>query len=174
MFLRIFIIFSLIITLCSPAAMAGEDARLYAQARKMAKSGQTDFAFMQYQAILRNYPKSRFTEQALFADGEYNFTIQDYAQAKTAFQAFLAQYPQSRGRLFALAYLWRITRAQNDEAAAKDFEKEMIAQKQVSLVFRDRKEYKYLSPLNHTFKAAIHIDKIEIYMEGELFAKISY
>ena len=50
----------------------------------------------------------------------------------------------------------------------------IITEKQVSLVFRDRKEYKYLTPLNHTLKAAIHIDMIEIYVEGELFAKISY
>ena len=170
---RILFIFA-ILSLSSSPAFAGEDARLYAEARKMAQAGQTDFAFMQYQTILRDYPSSRFTEQALFAEGEYNFMVQNYDQAKEAFQSFLIHYPDSKGKMFALIHLWRIAQIQNDAAAAKNFEKEVVTQKQVSLVFRDRKEYQYISPLNHIFKAAIHIDKIEIYAGGELFAKISY
>lgn len=166
-----FIIFFLSLTL---RAFAGEDDRLYARARKMAKAGKIEFAFMQYSAILRDYPASRYTESAWFGKGEYHFLSKDYQQAKAAFEALLAHYPNSAGKLFALAYLWKIAMLQMDEAAAKNFEKEMINYRQVSLVFRDRKEYRYISPLNNLFKAAIHIDKIEIYLEGELFAKISY
>ena len=170
---RIFILFISII-LCASTVFAGEDARLYAQAQKMAKAGQKDFAFMQYQTILRDYPVSRFREQALFGKGEYYFLINNDRQAKEAFTSFLTEFPQSNGRLFALAYLWRIAQSQRDEDSLKTLEKEIITQKQVSLVFRDRKEYKYLSPLNNVCLAAIHIDKIEFYVGGELFAKISY
>ena len=165
------IIFFLSLT---PAASAGGDARLYAQARKMAKAGKIDFAFMQYAAILRDYPESRHAESAWFGTGEYHFLTKDYQQAKAAFESLLNQCPDSAGKLFALAYLWKIAVLQMDEAAAKNFEREMITYRQVSLVFRDRKEYRYISPLNNIFKAAIHIDKIEIYLEGELFAKIFY
>ena len=165
---------SIFIILWSSSVFAGEDTRLYTEARKMAKAGQKDFAFMQYQTILRDYPASPFAEQALFGKGEYCFMIANYPQAEEAFQAFLQRYPKSSGRIFALAHLLSIARAQNNSAAAEKLEKEIITQKQVSLVFRDRKEYKYLSPLNQTYKAAIHIDKIEIYVGGELFAKISY
>jgi hypothetical protein len=171
--LRNFII-SISIILYAAVAFAGEDATKYAQARKMAKAGQKDFAFMQYQTILRDYPNSRFTEPALFGKGEYYFLIEDYRQAKEAFEGFLTQFPKSNGRMFALAYLWRIAKLQNDEATAQDLANQIVTQKQVSLVFRDRKEYKYLSPLNNNFLAAIHIDKIEVYLGGELFAKISY
>src|SRR5437773_1041895 len=127
---KIFIM-SLVMSLWGPVVFAGEDARLYAQARKMANAGPVDFAFMQYQTILRDYPISRFTEPALFAQGEYYYMMEDYNQAKKAFETFLERYPQSKGKLFALAYLWRIAHSKNDEASAKNFEREMIAQKQV-------------------------------------------
>lgn len=154
---------------------ASEDGGIYAMARKMARQGQADFAFMQYQRILRDYPESKYAEPAWFAQGEYNFMIGNYPKAKETFQSFLEKYPLSKGRLFALAYLLRIAQAQNDETKAKEAETEVIKYKQVSLVFRDRQEFRYKSPLkNYSFKAAIHIDKIEIYAGGELFAKIVY
>ena len=170
---RIFLI-GVFISLSCSIAFAGEDARIYGEARKMARAGQTDFAFMQYEEILRDYPNSRFAEQALFAQGEYYFMMVNYPYAQKAFQSFLAKYPNSNGKLFALAHLLRMAKSQNDEVSVKNFEKEMIVQKQVSLVFRDRKEYHYKSPLNQPFTAEIGIDKIEIYVGGDLFVAISY
>jgi outer membrane protein assembly factor BamD (BamD/ComL family) len=173
--MKILFLLLLILTFSPGSLWAGEDDRIYSAAQRMAKEGQADFAFMQYQTILRDHPSSRYAEPAWFAKGEYSFTLGNFAQAKEAFRTFLNQYPESKGKLFALAHLLRIARVQNDETAAQAIETEMIKYKQVSLVFRDKKEFKYKSPLKkHSFKAAVHINKIEIYAGGELFAKISY
>jgi len=55
-----------------------------------------------------------------------------------------------------------------------DLEKQIIDLQQVSFVFRESKKISYKSPLYQNYKTIIHIDKIEFFVEGELFAKVSY
>lgn len=150
------------------------DGRYYSRAVKAARKGSIDFAYMNYRAILRGYPRSKFRESALFAEGEYYFMIPSYEEADEAFQNFLKLYPQSKAKLFALAHRLRIAQETNDLELAEEIKRQIINFKQVSLVFRDRQEYLYRSPLERRYRAVIRIDKIEFYAEGDLFAEISY
>lgn len=146
----------------------------YSQAVKYAKTGHSDFAFMHYSKLLRNYPSSKYRNQALFATGEYYFQISGLKQAAAAFQTFVDEYPDSDERLYALAYLLSIANKDNDESSAQSLERQIIDLQQVSFVFRESKEIVYRSPLYQNYKTIIHIDKIEFFVEGELFAKVSY
>jgi len=147
---------------------------VYSQAVKFAKAGKNDFAFMYYNKLLKSYPMSKYRDQALFATGEYYFRISGLKQAAAAFQTFIDENPNSNERLYALAYLLSIANKDNNESVMRGLEKQIIDLQQVSFVFRESKEIAYRSPLYQNYKAIIHIDKIEFYLEGELFAKVSY
>ncbi len=129
---------------------------------------------MQYNKILRNYPMSKYREQALFALGEYYFQLSGFEKSGEAFREFLDQYPDSEGKIHVLAYLLSIAREDHDVLLTEELEKQVVSLENVSLVFRDSKEFVYKSPLYKNHKAVVHIDKIEFYVEGEFFAKVSY
>ncbi len=148
--------------------------QVYSKAFEFAKSGRGHFAFMHYNELLRNYPSSKYREQALFATGEYYFRVFSFRDSRIAFETFLAEYPDSKERIYALAYLLNIAQRNKNTLSVESLEKQIINLQQVSFVFRETKEITYRSPLNQSYKAVIHIDKIELYVEGELFAKVAY
>lgn len=158
----------------STLTWAGEDALLNAKGKEFAKSGNIDFAFMQYHALLANYPQSKFKEQAVFALGEYNYALGNYKETERLFKDHLTAFPNSAGKFFALAYLFKIAELNTDDQGLENYKKEIVNFKQVSLVFRKSKEYAFISPLNHKYRAVVGIDTIEFYVNEELFAKISY
>jgi len=149
-------------------------AQVYSKAVRFAKAGQDDFAFMQYSSLLRNYPTSKYREKALFATGEYYYRYSGLKKAATAFNMLLEEYPDSKERIYALAYLLNMASKDKNQLTVEDLEKKIINLQQVSFVFRESKEVAYRSPLYQSYKAIIHIDKIEFYVEGELLAKVSY
>jgi tetratricopeptide (TPR) repeat protein len=146
----------------------------YAKAMEFAKTKQDYFAFMHYNELVRNYPTSGYRKPALFAIGEYYFSISSLQEAAAIFRTYLDDYPDSQEGLYVLAYLLRIAKKNNDIISVETLEKQIIELQQVSFVFREKKEITYRSPLNQNYKAVIHIDKIEFYLEGKLFAKVSY
>lgn len=153
---------------------AGEEVQLYRKAVKAAKSDHVDFAFMYYNSILRNYPQSKYREDALFALGEYDYQLPNYAEAAQMFESFIADYPQSPGRLFALAYLYKVAEIQENQSMIDDLKKEILTFRQVGLVFKEFKEREYHSPLERIHRAVFHIDMVEFYIAGDLFAQVSY
>ena len=84
------------------------------------------------------------------------------------------EYPESKSSPFVLAYLIKIAQKNGDEETVKKLEKELIASQQVSLLFRDFKELQYVSAMSKKYKALYFIDKIEIYIDNELFAQIPF
>lgn len=169
----ILIIITLIL-LFLPESYAGEDERLYSQAVAAVRSGDMDFAFMHLHMILTTYPQSRFAEDSLFAIGEYYFSIADYYDAQRAFNQFIDQYPQSKAKVFALAYLLEIFKIKSNAKLVKRLKEELAASERVSFLFRDFKEYKYSSDVSKSYRALYFIDKIVFYIDGELFAQVSY
>jgi hypothetical protein len=123
---------------------------------------------------LENYPDSRNAEEALFATAEYYFLLGDFTDARPGFIKFISEYPDSKAKPFALVYLIKIAEKQAQESLAESLRKQIITSQQLVLLFRDFKESQYLSPLYRRHKAVHFIDKIEFYIDGELFAQISY
>jgi tetratricopeptide (TPR) repeat protein len=171
---RILSIILLLSGLISTPVFAGEDARLYLMAVKAAREKNFDFAFMRFRAIALEYPRSRYREKALFSQGEYYFQLPNLQESAKSFQEFIKNYPNANAKLFALAHLLKIAEIQQHKEIYDEIAKEIISLKQVSLIFRDFKEYSYKSPLNRKYRAVFHIDTIEFFVEGQLFAKISF
>jgi len=169
-----YLLWTVIVMWLGTTGFAFAEARLYSKALKFAKSGQEYFAFMQYNNLLRNYPESKYRERALFATGEYYYRESDLKQAETMFKTLLSEHPDSKEHLYTLAYLLSIADKNNDRPFVEDLEKQIINLQQVSFIFRESKEIAYRSPLYQNYKAVIHIDKIEFFVEGKLFAKVSY
>jgi len=151
-----------------------QDKELYNKATKLARDKQLDFAFSYLDMIVNIYPKSSFFENALFSCGEYYFISGDRSSAKGIFDKFIALLPESKAKPFALTYLLKIAELDQSQDAVDNLQKEIISFKQVSLVFRDFKEYSYLSALNKEYKIVYFIDRAEIYIDGDLFAKIPF
>jgi len=158
---------------CGPGF--GATAReLFTLANRNAADGKRDFAFMNFRALLRDFPHSRQAESALFAMGEYYYFLPDLDQAVMSFESYLKKYPDSDNRLFALAYLLRIARFRGKKERTAMLEKEIIGRKQLGLVFSDYKQCFMRTPLRQDFQAVFQIDKITFYLNGELFEKILY
>lgn len=171
--MRVWIILTGWLLLVSTTGYAGEEDVLYAKAIQAVRSGRTDFAFMYYNQLDREYPRSRYREQVLLSKGEYFYELPAYVQAKEAFEKLLEEYPQSPGKLFVLAYLYKISEADGKTDLTENLKKEILTFRQVGLVFEETKEYKYPSPFYRDFRAVFYIDKVEFYRGGELFATVS-
>jgi outer membrane protein assembly factor BamD (BamD/ComL family) len=149
------------------------DVELYKEATSAAAKGQVDFAFMYFNMIARN-PDSKFYKNALFATGEYYFSVKDYHDAQESFDKFINSYFQSKDAIFAFAYLLKMAKADGKEDMIKVLEKSIIGLEQLSFLFHDFKEYKYRSAFYKKYKARYFIDRIEIYIDDELFEKVSF
>ena len=66
MFMKRNLIWLIICIWVGSVGFAPGSFQMYSKAVKFAKAGQSDFAFMQYSKLLRNYPKSKYRDQALF------------------------------------------------------------------------------------------------------------
>lgn len=158
----------------SHQAHAGEDGILIAQARAMVTEGDYEFARMSYRRILREYPLSPYAQEALFGQGEYDFLLHDYPLAKKNFQILTRRFPKSPQHIFALIYLWKIAQDENNLPAKQALTHEIVSFRQVSLVFRKSASYRFRSPLGRDHLIIFRIDKILVYLQGELFAEIDY
>jgi len=146
----------------------------YKMAVDAARQRQYDFAFMHYRAISRLFPRSPYRDEALFAEGEYYCLLGNFKSAVAPFENYVKDFPEAEGRIFALAHLYAIAMAQNDSARADQLRSEIVNLQQVSLVFRDFKEYKFQSPFFKGYRAVFQIDTIEFYVDGELYSKIKF
>ena len=173
-FIKILFVISSIVLLFCICVQAQEEPQIYSKAVQSAAAGDRDFAFMYFNSLLVNFPESKYNESALFATGEYYFMAADYYDALGAFNKFTANYPDSKNKVFALAYLLKIAEKEGQDALKKSLENKIVTLNQVSLLFRNFKEYKYKSPLCRKHKVIYYVDRVEFYIDGELFAKIPY
>ena len=129
---------------------------------------------MYYNALSRDYSDSKYRHKFLFAKGEYYFWMPDYQEAKDTFEDLLKEFPETDGKLVVLAYLYRIAQIQKDNVRLDQITKEIVSFRQVGFVFKEFKENQYLSPMHYAYRVIFHIDKVEFYREGGLFAEVSY
>ncbi len=169
---KIIILFLLMGCLFVQVSYSEESQRLYHEGLNFARSGDVDFAFMRYQSLLETYPDAECIEDVLFAVGEQYFSMSDYPNAAMIFNKFISLYPESDALPFALIYLAKIFRQAGKEDLALNFEKAVISFKQTSLLFSNFKEHAYTSSFYKKYKAVYFIDRVEIYINNELSAKI--
>ncbi len=96
------------ITMTSALARADQADILYKEGLLLEKRGQRDFAVFKYFSIIRNYPNSRWADEALFKIAEFYYQNKDYFNARGSFEAVITKYPQSAFAKEAKVYLERI------------------------------------------------------------------
>lgn len=170
-FLFLIIIFGIALV-SSQIVYAQGDQDLYSQGVSASRRGETDFAFINFHALVETCPDSKYFEHALFSIGEYYFSVANYENAKNTFLKLINKFAKTKTKPFALVYLIEIAKRQNQEDLVKELEKQIIRYKQTSLIFRDFKEYRYVSGFSKRYKAVYFIDRIEIYINNELSARI--
>lgn len=163
-----------IVMLCLQAAFAADDAQLYVAATRLAKAGNIDFAYLQLHKLVNSHPQSRFLENALFSIGEYYFWNNNYYDARETFNRFINDYPQSQAKAFALQYLLKISRLRQQHTLTKELEEKIKTMRRNTFLFRDYKDYKYLSSFAKHYRAKFFIDKIKFYVDEKLFMEIRY
>ncbi len=167
-------IVGLAIFLLSQVSFAKGDRELYRDATEAARYGQKHAAFMHFHSLLKFSSTSKFYKDALFATGEYYFSLNDYYDAEEAFIGYIENSPDSKALPFVLVYLLKIRQRLKDDEIVYDLKKKIIEFKQLSLLFSESKENNYLSPLGTRYKAQYFIERVDFYRDGELFEKIYY
>ncbi|MFH1093679.1 MAG: outer membrane protein assembly factor BamD [Candidatus Omnitrophota bacterium] len=153
---------------------AQSDAVFYSTAKQAVTAGDNDYAFMCFRSLLDYPAKSKYHKEALFSTGEYYYSIGDYRSAEKSFSNFIDEYSKDKALPFAVIYLLKISDQMQISKSAADLRKKVITFKQLSLLFSEFKELSYVSPLNLHYKAIYSIDRIEIYINEELFEKIYF
>ncbi len=139
-----------------------------------AQQGEYDFAFMGFQTILGDCPDARHCLAAEFAQGEYYFLQNNLPMASDAFKSFYAKYPRHEEALIALAYLFQIAKIQNLSADMKEYRSEAASFRQLIFIFNDKKFYKFLSGFQRRHQLIYYINKVELYVNGQLFTEIPF
>jgi len=146
----------------------------YSQAVAEAKAGDRIFAFMHFREVAARESGSRYREKALFAIGEYYFSVRARGGAFKAFSELLSRYPESKMKPFALFYLYKMARDSEESDAAENFRKEILNWERVILIFKKSKEHKLKSPMGIKYKLIHYVDRLEFYIDGKLREKILY
>lgn len=171
---KILLIFLVIIYCSSGFVYPKEDSQLYSQAVEAAKAGQIELAFMYFRTFLKEHPQGKLSIKALFAMGECYYLFNAYSDAARTFNSFIKKYPESKVKLFAIAYLFKIAHIEGKQDLIEGLKKELLTIEQVSLLFRNYKKISYTSPLLRKYKALYFIDKIEFYIDEEPFTEIYF
>ncbi len=150
------------------------DKEIYTQALSYVRQGDKDFAFMYFDMLVRVYPNSPFSQSALFVLGEYYFENKSYREARDYFSRFLAYYPDSPAALFVYCYLLDIAKRGQNQDLIEDMEESILTYKQFTLLFSDYSECKYKSLLNNEYKALYYIDRVDIYINENLFETVYF
>ena len=157
----------------SPYSYASNETILYKNAQKAIKNNQRDFTYMQYRALLSDYPQSKYKSKALLAIGEYLLSIDHYEDSKAQFEAAVKANPVNDSNLFVLSCRYHIAKMLHS-TQEETLRIEIINQHRLSLIFRNSKEIHFQTPLGSEFKAIFKIDEIEFYLEGEQFEEILF
>lgn len=170
------IILSLLLQGCllAPCVKASEADLKWKEAIRLAQQDEPDFAFMAFQAIVQDYPDSRWALSAAFAQGEYYFLQNNLQMASDAFESFCAKYPRHEEALIALAYLFKIAQIQKNPDTTKEYHNRVASFHQLSFVFKENKSFMFLSGFGHKHKLVFTIDKTTLYVDDKLFTEVPF
>ncbi len=157
-----------------PCARASEADSVWKEAVRFVQQKEPDFAFMDFQTIVQNYPDCPYALPAQFAEGEYYFLQDNLEMASSAFENFCAKYPRHEEALIALAYLFKIAQIQKNPDAIKDYHHKIASFQQLGFIFNEKKSFTFLSGFGREHKLVFYIDRIELYVDGQLFTQVSF
>jgi outer membrane protein assembly factor BamD (BamD/ComL family) len=170
------IFLSLLLQACfwAPGVKASEADLQWQEAVRSVQQGDYDFAFMGFKTILENYSDSSRCMAAEFAMGEYFFLQKNFGMASDEFKDFYTKYPQHQESLAALVYLFKIAQIENRTEDIKEYREKIASFRQLAFIFNDRRSFKFVSGFLHKHRLVYHINKVELYVNGKLFAEVPF
>ncbi|MFH2146211.1 MAG: hypothetical protein ABII75_09355 [Candidatus Omnitrophota bacterium] len=145
---------------------------LYERGRAPIAGTERDFAFIDFYALTQQGPRAPYYKKALFATAEYCFFNADYEAAQEQLLEFVQEHSKDEAVPFALAFMLKLNK--EDRVVSEKIMKKLVEFVQLTLLFREFKEHTYVSALGTEYKAKYFIDRIEIYINNELFENICF
>ncbi|MFA5060476.1 MAG: hypothetical protein WC676_07615 [Candidatus Omnitrophota bacterium] len=106
-----------------------------------------------------------------FAIAEYYFKINDFVDARLAFEDYKKNRLADLHILLANCYLYKIAQTAGQAQITEDLKKE-IFNKQFVLLFDRYKSIKYKSLLGSQYEILYFVDKIDVFLNGDVFVQI--
>ena len=159
---------------CVPCVKASEANLDWVDAIGFAKQGAYDYAYLDFQTILENYPNSQYSLPAEFAKGEYYYLQNNLSAASDAFLHFYAKYPKHQEALAALAYLYKIAQTQQHPKDMEEYRHKAASFRQLTFIFNDIKTFKFVSGFQRKHKLLYYINKVDLYVNGKLFTEVPF
>ncbi|HOW36026.1 MAG TPA: hypothetical protein PL155_06410 [Candidatus Omnitrophota bacterium] len=128
--------------------------------------------FMSLRQKLANTVKESKRKEINFAIAEYYFKANSFVDAKREFEAYALQDSGGITDLLARIYLYKIAQSKKDETRMADLKKE-IFRDQFILLFDQYKTKQYVSLLGNKYEIRHFVDKIEVFLNGDIFEQVS-
>jgi mRNA-degrading endonuclease HigB of HigAB toxin-antitoxin module len=94
--------------------------------------------------------------------------------ASDEFESFYTKYPQHEESLIALAYLFQIAKIQKHPLDMKKYRNMAATFRQLTFIFNDKKSFKFISGFQREHKLVYYINKVDLYVNGELFTEVPF
>ncbi len=107
-----------------------------------------------------------------FAIAEYYFRVKATRDAERAFSEYLHQKPADISTLLANVYLYKLAQTENSSEENESLKKEIFKSKFV-LLFDEYKTLEYVSLNGNRYAVRYFVDKIEIFLNGDLFEQVN-
>lgn len=101
------------------AAQGANEEQRYSQAFETMRSGNYQAARKQFKALLQDYPKGEFSDNARYWIGESHYVVREFDKAEEAFQVVLDNHANSAKRPDALLKIGFIHYEQDNRDAAR-------------------------------------------------------
>lgn len=128
--------------------------------------------FMELRTKLQEKIKDSERSKILFSLGEYYYKTNDTYDAKRVFEEYVVKNPGGITALLARVYLYKIAVFTKSADRVAQLKKE-IFQEQFILLFDKFKTLSYSSVFGYKYEVHYFVDRIEIYLNGEIFERVS-
>ena len=130
-----------------------------------------DQKFLNWHARLLDKINDKERQNILFAVSEYFFSEKDYSDAQRTLREFISKSPVNISTLLANVYLYKIAKFYGHEAELAAITKDLFQDRFV-LLFDKFKKINHTSLWKNKYEVRYFRDRIEVFLNGELFEEI--
>lgn len=161
--------FSIILLLCIPKYIYGVDSK--GTFKKITEKEELkDFIRIHQRAVIQA-PNLEDTKNCRFGVGEYYFKHNNIYDARTTFKEYTNVYPPQISTFIAKIFLYKIAELHGDTAYGEKIKKE-IFEKPFIILFSDHETLEYASVLGNKYVVHNYLDRVEVFLNGQLFEEI--
>lgn len=135
-------------------------------------NAEEELIFIKLRRTLITKVRQNEYQLAKFGIAEYYFKNNDLSDAFRDFRDYAKNYPPGESTLLARIFLYKIALIKKDVELSNSFKKEMFDTPFV-LLFSKYKILKYKSAFNNNYEIHYYLDKIKVFLNGEVFEELN-